>query len=123
MRFKFGGILRIDYETKDFSRIAGTEGLATWDGLIKFEGGFLGSSPATGDLWFVKDGQARSIANIGPSISDFGWDPVSQTIYVPHLEQNKVKAAYSHAEYLSERVKMMQAWADFLDHARTKKKP
>ena len=32
-----------------------------------------------------------------------------------HAERNTVKAAYCHAEYLPERRKMMQAWADYLD--------
>lgn len=32
-----------------------------------------------------------------------------------HAEQNKVKAAYNRAQHLSERVKMMQSWADYLD--------
>jgi len=32
-----------------------------------------------------------------------------------HLEGNKVKAAYNHAQHLPERRKMMQAWADYLD--------
>lgn len=32
-----------------------------------------------------------------------------------HGERNKVRAAYNHAQYLSERREMMQWWADFLD--------
>jgi integrase len=32
-----------------------------------------------------------------------------------HSERNSVKAAYNHAQYLPERRKMMQAWADYLD--------
>lgn len=35
-----------------------------------------------------------------------------------HAERNSVKAAYCHAEYLPERRKMMQAWADYLDGLR-----
>lgn len=35
-----------------------------------------------------------------------------------HAERNKVRAAYNHAEYLPERRKMMQAWADYLDGLR-----
>lgn len=31
-----------------------------------------------------------------------------------HVERNKVRAAYNHAEYLPERRKMMQWWADYL---------
>ncbi|MEO6918688.1 MAG: integrase arm-type DNA-binding domain-containing protein [Collimonas sp.] len=32
-----------------------------------------------------------------------------------HAEENKTKAAYNHAEYLVERRKMLQAWADWID--------
>lgn len=32
-----------------------------------------------------------------------------------HKEQNEVRAAYHHAQYLPERRRMMQWWADFLD--------
>ena len=35
-----------------------------------------------------------------------------------HGERNKSRAAYNHAEYLPERRKMMQAWADYLDELR-----
>jgi integrase len=38
-----------------------------------------------------------------------------------HNERNKVRAAYNHAQYLPERRKMMQWWADFLDQAAGKK--
>ncbi|MCC4608437.1 integrase arm-type DNA-binding domain-containing protein [Xanthomonas campestris] len=36
-----------------------------------------------------------------------------------HAERNKVRASYNQAEYLQERVAMMQAWAGFLDSLRT----
>ncbi len=39
-----------------------------------------------------------------------------------HTERNKVRAAYNHAQYLPERRKMMQWWADYLDDV-AKKKP
>ena len=31
-----------------------------------------------------------------------------------HADRNKIRAVYNHAEYLPERRKMMQAWADYL---------
>ena len=37
-----------------------------------------------------------------------------------HSERNSVRAAYNHAEYLPERRKMMQWWADHLDEAARK---
>jgi integrase len=33
-----------------------------------------------------------------------------------HGEKNEVRAAYNHAQYLPERRKMMQEWANYLDH-------
>jgi len=36
-----------------------------------------------------------------------------------HAEQNRVRAAYHHAEYLAERKQMMQDWSDLLDGQRT----
>lgn len=35
-----------------------------------------------------------------------------------HIERNGVRAAYNYAEYLPERRRMMQEWADFLDGLR-----
>jgi len=32
-----------------------------------------------------------------------------------HGDKNKVRGAYNHAEYLPDRAKMMQQWADYLD--------
>ncbi len=38
-----------------------------------------------------------------------------------HGERNSVRAAYNYAEYLPERRRMMQEWADYLDELRTVK--
>lgn len=35
-----------------------------------------------------------------------------------HGERDKIRAAYNHADYLPERRKMMQAWADYCDGVR-----
>ena len=35
-----------------------------------------------------------------------------------HAERNKVRAAYLHTEFLPERRRLMQAWADYLDQLR-----
>ena len=40
-----------------------------------------------------------------------------------HGERDTVRAAYHRAEYLPERVKMMQWWADYLDSLRESNKP
>ena len=37
-----------------------------------------------------------------------------------HIQGNKVRAAYNHAQYLPERREMMQWWADFLDQMAAK---
>ena len=42
-------------------------------------------------------------------------------IQLAHAERNKVKAAYNHAEYLTERADMMNWWADYLDELRSLK--
>jgi integrase len=38
-----------------------------------------------------------------------------------HVQGNKVRGTYNHAEYLPERRKMMQWWADYLDKVGSKK--
>jgi integrase len=43
----------------------------------------------------------------------FGSDVIERQL--AHLERNKVRGAYNRAEYLRERVSMMQWWSDFLD--------
>jgi integrase len=39
-----------------------------------------------------------------------------------HVEQNTVRGAYNHAEYLEERRSMMQSWADWIDALHEKNK-
>ncbi|MGA7538307.1 MAG: hypothetical protein WBW93_06025 [Steroidobacteraceae bacterium] len=46
------------------------------------------------------------------ALSSRATSPRSQ---LAHSERNKVRAAYNKAQRLSERKKMMQAWADYLD--------
>ena len=48
------------------------------------------------------------------------WSPDVIERQLAHKEQNKVRAAYHRAQYLEERVRMMQWWADFLDLERAK---
>ena len=35
-----------------------------------------------------------------------------------HADQNQVRRTYNHADYLADRAKMMQHWADYLDELR-----
>lgn len=44
-----------------------------------------------------------------------GWPSDVIERQLAHAERNKVKAAYNYAEYLPQRRKMMQSWADYLD--------
>lgn len=44
-----------------------------------------------------------------------GWKPDVIERQLAHAERNKSRAAYHRSEYLEERRRMMQAWADYLD--------
>ncbi|CEJ19699.1 cp4-like integrase protein [Ralstonia solanacearum IPO1609] len=44
-----------------------------------------------------------------------GFNPDVIERQLAHAERNKVRAAYNHAQYLPERRRMMQHWADHLD--------
>lgn len=44
-----------------------------------------------------------------------GWPSDVIERQLAHAERNRIKAAYNYAEYLPQRRKMMQAWADYLD--------
>jgi integrase len=48
------------------------------------------------------------------------WSPDAIERQLAHKERNAVRAAYHRAEYLDERTRMMQWWADFLDTERIK---
>lgn len=51
-------------------------------------------------------------------LNELGWQPDVIERQLAHAERNKVRAAYNRAQYLAEREKMMQAWADYLDALR-----
>jgi integrase len=48
-------------------------------------------------------------------LNENGFQPDVIERQLAHAENNEVRAAYNHAQYLPERRKMMQWWADFLD--------
>jgi hypothetical protein len=48
-------------------------------------------------------------------LNEMGFHPDWIERQLAHDERNKVRAAYSHAQYLPERRRMMQQWADYLD--------
>jgi integrase len=55
----------------------------------------------------------RSTASTILNENGFGADVIERQL--AHSERNSVRAAYNHAQYLPERRKMMQWWADYLD--------
>jgi integrase len=48
-------------------------------------------------------------------LNEQGWRSDAIERQLAHGERDHVRAVYNHAEYLSERIKMMQEWADYLD--------
>jgi integrase len=49
-------------------------------------------------------------------LNEMGWNPDALERQLAHQEANSVRRAYTHgADYWSERVLMMQTWADYLD--------
>lgn len=48
-------------------------------------------------------------------LNENGFPPDVIERQLAHVEGNAVRAAYNHAEYLPERRRMMQWWADYLD--------
>ncbi len=48
-------------------------------------------------------------------LNEHGFAPDVIERQLAHAERNKVRAAYNHAQYLPERRKMMQWWADYVD--------
>ena len=54
-------------------------------------------------------------------LNEHGFTPDVIERQLAHSERNTVRAAYNHAQYLTERRKMMQWWADYLDGVVAKK--
>ena len=48
-------------------------------------------------------------------LNEQGWNKDAIERQLAHSERDGVRAAYNYAEYLPERKRMMQAWADYLD--------
>lgn len=53
-------------------------------------------------------------------LNEHGFMPDVIERQLAHNDRNKVRAVYNHAQYLPERRKMMQWWADYLDEAAKK---
>lgn len=63
----------------------------------------------------------RSTASTILNEHGFAADVIERQL--AHNERNSVRAAYNHAQYLPERRRMMQWWADYLDEAKRDKPP
>ncbi len=48
-------------------------------------------------------------------LNEQGWNRDAIERQLAHAERNGVRAAYNHAEFMPERKKMMQTWADYLE--------
>jgi integrase len=62
-------------------------------------------------LWTGHDFRATASTRL----NEMGFRPDIIERQLAHVETNKSRAAYNHAEYLVERRDMMQAWADWID--------
>lgn len=56
---------------------------------------------------------ARSTAST--SLNAQGWSADAIERQLAHAERDLVRAAYNHSDFMDERQRMMQAWADYLD--------
>lgn len=48
-------------------------------------------------------------------LNEQGWNRDAIERQLAHADRNKIRATYNYAEFMPERKKMMQAWADYLD--------
>lgn len=103
----------------------------TGDGQYLFPGTARGRpisentiSLALKDLGYAGDQMTvhgfRSMAST--LLNEQGWPRDAIERQLAHGERNRVRASYNFAEYLPERRKMMQAWADYLDALRDERK-
>ena len=54
-------------------------------------------------------------------LNENGWNRDAIERQLAHAERDSVRAAYNYADYLPERKKMMQWWADYLDKLKSEK--
>lgn len=56
-------------------------------------------------------------------LHELGYRDELVEMQLAHAKADKTAAAYNHAQYLSERTAMMQAWAEWLDQTSVEEKP
>ena len=59
---------------------------------------------------------------VSTGLNELGYPPHIVEVQIGHKRKDQVEAAYNKAEYFDERRKMMQAWADYLDEIKNKKR-
>ncbi|GAB6035597.1 tyrosine-type recombinase/integrase [Fundidesulfovibrio butyratiphilus] len=52
-------------------------------------------------------------------LNEQGWNRDAIERQLAHAERDNIRAAYNYAEFLPERYRMMQSWADYLDALKT----
>jgi integrase len=52
-------------------------------------------------------------------LNEQGWPADAIEMQLAHVQKNKVRAVYNQAQYLPERQRMMQAWAEYMDSLRS----
>lgn len=55
------------------------------------------------------------------ALNEAGWSPDAIERQLGHKDRNRIRGIYNQAQYLDERRRMMQAWADYLDGLRSAK--
>jgi len=55
-------------------------------------------------------------------LHELGWKSEIIEFQLAHADKNKIRGVYNRAEYLEDRKRMMQAWADYLDALKNEEK-
>lgn len=55
-------------------------------------------------------------------LHEMGWKSEIIEFQLAHADKNKIRGVYNRAEYLEERKRMMQGWADYLDALKNEEK-
>jgi hypothetical protein len=53
------------------------------------------------------------------NLNEKGFSSDAIEVQLSHVEVNASRRSYNHADYLPERTRMMQAWADWLENLTT----
>jgi integrase len=97
----------------------------TGDGRFVFQNGRVASRPMsenaiTAALRYMGYEQGQMTAHgfrtlASTLLNEQGWPADAIERQLAHAERDEVRGAYNRAQYLVDRRRMMQAWADYLD--------